>query len=403
MAKDYYNILGVSRSATADEIKKAYRKLAVKYHPDKNPGDKIAEEKFKDVSRAYEILGDEKKRKQYDQFGSDLFEKGGAQGFGGSAGGTYSNMGGPGFHFSGFSDPKDLFSQIFGNANGGASFSFSDLFDDGAGGFSSRSARGRRRAAAPQRGEDVVCEVPIDFMEAIFGADKKIRLAKEEVCVSCMGTGAEPGSGRKTCNSCHGTGFVTVSQAFSQIQQPCPACGGTGEIVITPCRTCNGSGRVRTTRELQIHIPPGVTTGTKLRVANEGKVGESGLCGDLYVLIQVRPHPVFSRDGKNVLCDLPISLETAVLGGIVDVPTVSGKTRMKIAAGTQSGTMLRIRGKGAPALKGGARGDQLVRVLVETPVNLNSDQIRALSSLGLSSSNYPKQADFQQKAAPFLQ
>lgn len=404
MAKDYYNILGVSRGATAEEIKKAYRKLAVKYHPDKNPGDKIAEEKFKDVSRAYEVLGDEKKRKQYDQFGSDLFEKGGAQGFGGGAtGASYSNMGGNGFHFSGFSDPRDLFSQMFGGAAGGgsASFSFEDLFG-GATGASSRSARGRRRTASPQRGEDITCEVAIDFVDAVFGADKKIRLAKEDVCVSCMGTGAEPGSGRKTCNSCHGTGFVTVSQAFYQAQQPCPACGGTGEIVITPCRACNGTGRVRTTRELQIHIPPGVTTGTKLRVANEGKVGESGLCGDLYVVIQVRPHPVFSRDGKDIVCELPIPLETALFGGIVDVPTISGKTRMKIVPGTQGGTTLRIRGKGAPALKGGARGDQLVRVQVETPVNLTDEQKRALMNLGLSSANYPRQAEFQRKAAQFL-
>ncbi|MDD6336996.1 MAG: molecular chaperone DnaJ [Lentisphaeria bacterium] len=397
MAKDYYETLGIAKTASADEIKKAYRKLAVKYHPDKNPGDKAAEEKFKEVSKAYEVLSDDKKRKQYDQFGPELFERTGGQGYGAPPGGGPGGFSSSNFNFSGFSDPRDIFSQVFGGGGGG--FSFDDLL----GGM--RNGRGRRRSSGSsvRKGEDLSYRVEIDLEDAVLGADKKIRIAKDEACPSCGGSGAEPGSGRKSCPSCGGSGYVVSGQGFLQMQEACQACHGTGSVILHPCKRCGGSGVVRVEKELQIHIPPGVDEGSKLRVSGQGGPGTGGgPAGNLYVIIALKPHAVFERNGQDLICELPVPLETALQGGIVDVPTISGRTRMKIAPGTQNGTMLRLRGKGVPALKGGARGDQIVRIFVELPSGLTAAQLKTIASLGLTKSNYPKQADFRARAAKFL-
>ena len=397
MAKDYYETLGIAKTASADEIKKAYRKLAVKYHPDKNPGDKAAEEKFKEVSKAYEVLSDDKKRKQYDQFGPDLFERTGGQGYGAPPGGGPGGFSSSNFNFSGFSDPRDIFSQVFGGGGGG--FSFDDLL----GGM--RNGRGRRRTSgsSARKGEDLSYRVEIDLEDAVLGADKKIRIAKDEACPACGGSGAEPGSARKSCPSCGGSGFVVSGQGFLQMQEACQACHGTGSVILHPCKRCGGSGVVRVEKELQIHIPPGVDEGSKLRVSGQGGPGTGGgPAGNLYVIIALKPHAVFERNGQDLICELPVPLETALQGGIVDVPTISGRTRMKIAPGTQNGTMLRLRGKGVPALKGGARGDQIVRIFVELPSGLTAAQMKTIASLGLTESNYPKQAEFRARAAKFL-
>jgi len=397
MAKDYYETLGIAKTASADEIKKAYRKLAVKYHPDKNPGDKAAEEKFKEVSKAYEVLSDDKKRKQYDQFGPDLFERTGGQGYGAPPGGGPGGFSSSNFNFSGFSDPRDIFSQVFGSGGGG--FSFDDLL----GGM--RNGRGRRRSSgsSARKGEDLSYRVEIDLEDAVLGADKKIRIAKDESCPACGGSGAEPGSARKSCPSCGGSGFVVSGQGFLQMQEACQACHGTGSVILHPCKRCGGSGVVRVEKELQIHIPPGVDEGSKLRVSGQGGPGSGGgPAGNLYVIIALKPHAVFERNGQDLICELPVPLETALQGGIVDVPTISGRTRMKIAPGTQNGTMLRLRGKGVPALKGGARGDQIVRIFVELPSGLTAAQLKTIASLGLTESNYPKQAEFRARAAKFL-
>ena len=243
----------------------------------------------------------------------------------------------------------------------------------------------------------------IDLEDAILGADKKIRLAKDETCAACGGSGAEPGSTRKSCPSCGGSGFIVSGQGFFQQQEPCPACHGTGSVILHPCKRCGGRGVMRVDKELQIHIPPGVDEGSKLRVSGQGEPGAGGgPAGNLYVIIALRPHSVFERKGQDLICELPITLECALQGGVVDVPTISGRTRMKIAPGTQNGTMLRLRGKGVPALKGGARGDQIVRIFVEISSGLTSQQAKAIASLGLTGANYPKQAEFRAKAAKFL-
>ncbi len=385
-SKDYYNILGVSKTATADEIKKAYRKLAVKYHPDKNPGDKSAEDKFKSISKAYEVLSDKNKRAQYDQFGADFFEHGG----GGSAGASGFRGGAGGF--SGFSDPRDIFSQVFGGGAGGAGFSFEDLFGGG------------RRRTASRKGNDLQYELAVSLEDAVFGASKKFSIMKNDTCSACGGSGAAAGTSAQTCTRCNGSGHVIANQGFFQSEAPCPSCGGQGKVIPKPCPSCGGTGTVRKSSEIQINIPPGVDTGSKLRVAGKGEAGVNGApAGDLYVIIRMLPHDVFTREKADLICELPVPFMTAVLGGIVDVPTVSGKTRMKIAPGTQSGTTLRIRGKGMPSLKGGARGDELVKVQVEIPVNLTDTQRSALENAGLTEKNQPKTEAFRKKAERFLQ
>lgn len=385
--KDYYETLGVSKSASADDIKKAYRKLAVKYHPDKNPGDKAAEDKFKAISQAYEVLSDPQKRAQYDQFGADYFEKGGGGGPGAGRGG------GPGF--SGFSDPRDIFSQFFGGGAGGGAFSFEDILGGG----------GKRRSAA-RNGQDLQQKISISFEDAVFGTTREIRVTRTENCSVCGGSGAAPGTKAERCPDCHGTGQVMMNQGFFQTEAPCRKCGGSGKIITNPCSTCRGTGRVRAAKTIQINIPPGVDNGSRLRVPRAGNAGvNGGAPGDLYVETEILPHDVFSREKSDIICELPIPFLTALLGGIVDVPTVSGKTRMKIAPGTQSGTMLRIRGKGMPALKGGARGDEIVKILVEIPIKLTKEQTAALEQAAslLTDANQPKQTAFRKRAERFLQ
>lgn len=387
MAKDYYQTLGVEKSASADEIKKAYRKLAVKYHPDKNPGNKEAEEKFKAVSQAYEVLSDKEKRAQYDQFGADFFEKGG-----GGAGGRNPFSGGGAGGFSGFSDPRDIFSQFFGGGAGGG-FSFEDI-------LGGRSGRSRNSA---RNGQDATVHVTITLEDALLGTTKKLRIRKNDNCPTCGGSGAAPGSQPQTCSHCHGSGQVMMNQGFFQAPAECPTCGGTGKVISDPCKNCGGTGKVRVEKEIQVNIPPGVDTGSKLRVPGGGDAGTNGGAqGNLYVVITVAEHDVFKRDKETILCDLPIPVTTAILGGIVDVPTMTGKTRMKIAAGTQNGTLLRIPGKGMPALKGGKRGDQLVKIVVEIPVKLDDRQKAALESLELQDSNQPQQEKFRKNAARFM-
>ncbi len=381
MATDYYELLGVTKGAAATDIKKAYRKLAVKYHPDKNPGNKEAEDKFKEIAHAYEVLSDPQKRAQYDQFGPEAFSR---------ASGPAGNGGG----FGGFNDPFDIFSQVFGGSGGSI---FEDLFG---GGSSRRSSGGR------QDGSDLRYELEIDFEDAVYGADKKITIPRLDACEKCNGTGCEPGSSKARCPRCNGTGQISLAQGFFSIRQACPNCGGSGQIIKNPCSGCHGEGRVRVEKTLQIHIPPGVDTGSRLRVSGEGESGTSGgRSGDLYVVIHVRQHDVFIREGNDVLCEVPIDFVTAALGGIIEVPTISGTAKMKIPEGTQSGTILRLKGKGIPSLRGGYRGDQHVKIFVEVPRNLSREQKEALQKFRSACGEekvHPMRDSFLERAKRFF-
>ncbi|HQL88474.1 MAG: molecular chaperone DnaJ [Lentisphaerae bacterium] len=345
--EDYYSILEVDRNATPDELKKAYRKLAMKYHPDRNPGDKEAEEKFKTLSTAYEVLSDESKRRQYDQLGHEMYTKGGRGGMGGMT-------------------AEDIFAQAFG----GSDF-FSNLFGGG-----------RRSPNDPLEGDDLLYELQIDFEDAMFGLERKIEIPRSETCSVCQGSGCEPGTSKRTCPQCNGSGQVTMSQGFFSIRQPCTYCQGSGSVIEKPCHTCRGRGTVRRRKTLTVRIPAGVDTGSRLRLAGEGEAGlRGGPPGDLYVRIRVRPHEIFSRDEKDLRCDVPIPFHVAALGGDIEVPTINGKVKMTIPAGTQTGTELRLKGRGVPALtKGHPRGDQYVRVIVEVPTNLSRDQKEKLQA-----------------------
>ena len=375
--EDYYKILGLNKSATADEIKKAYRKLAVKYHPDKNPGNKAAEEKFKKVSEAYEVLSDPKKRADYDQFGSDYFRAGGAGGAGGPGG--FGGAGGA----QNFRDPYEMFSQMFGGAGGAGGASF---FEDMLGG----RGRSRRARAHGQPGANLQYTLEISLDEAFTGTEKTFKIAKLDPCGACGGSGADP----------------SVPTGLFGMTQTCPQCGGSGQVSQAACKACGGQGRVRVERELKVRIPAGVDNGSKLRIAHEGEAGTNGGAqGDLFVIIQLRAHPVFKRDGLNLICELPITLATAVSGGVVTVPTMAGtKVRMKVPEGTQSGATLRIKGKGFPALKGGGKGDQLVKLHVETPANLTRQQKDLLTYFNdsLTSANHPMIAEFEAKAKQYM-
>ena len=372
MAEDYYSILGVQKGCSSDEIKKAYRKLAMQYHPDRNPGDKAAEEKFKSINEAYSVLSDDKKRQQYDQMGHQMYTQGGGGGMGGMR-------------------PEDIFSSVFGNGD-----FFSSFFGGG----------GRRRPDAPEPGEDFLYELRIGFEEAMFGVDKDISLNREESCSSCHGSGAEPGTSRKKCPQCGGSGQVTMSLGGLSIRQPCRACGGQGSILEKPCRTCRGTGTEKKRKTLTVHIPAGVDTGSRLRLSGEGGMGKrGGPRGDLYVELTVGKHDIFVRDNDNILCDVPIPFHVAALGGVVTVPTISGSEEVKIPAGIQSGTRLLMKGKGAPSLNSRrGRGDQILRIIVETPASLSSKQKELLQQFAETvkeSSNYAKTAAFKDKAKRF--
>lgn len=378
---DYYETLGVSKNASADDIKKAYRKLALKYHPDRNPGDKTAEEKFKEISIAYETLSKPDKRAQYDQFGHDAYTR--QSGAGG--GGAYD-----------YQRAQDIFSQFFGGGGGGG-FSFEDLFGGG---------RSRRDPNAPQRGDDLQYELEIDFEDAMYGAEKSIDIAKMESCDECHGSGSAENSGKKTCPRCGGSGSYTVSQGFFSVRQTCPNCHGSGQIIEKPCRKCHGRGQVQVKRNLTIRIPAGVDTGSQLRHTGMGGAGiNGGPAGDLYIALHVRPSGVFERDGNNLYCEVPVNFSIAANGGIIEVPTISGKTKLNVPAGTQNGQILRIKGKGAPSLRRGiGRGDLHIRILVETPVNLSKEQRELLDKFtaSLKESNLPRHNTFVKRAGNFL-
>ena len=384
MAKDYYEQLGVNKSASEVEIKKAYRKMAIKYHPDKNQGDKGAEEKFKEISQAYEVLSDSGKRSQYDQFGHAAFT-----GAGRGAGG-----GGGGFH-----DPFDIFSQVFGGARGGGGGGgsiFEELFGVGGGGS---------RRGGTMDGADLRYDLEVDFEDAVFGADKKVKIPRMDTCTTCSGNGCADGSSRETCSRCGGSGQVALSQGFFSVRQTCPSCNGEGQTIKNPCKKCHGEGRIRIEKNLKIHIPPGVDTGSRLRVSGEGEGGmRGGSSGDLYVVMHVKPHEIFQRDGSDILCELPIDYPTAALGDVVEVPTITGKAKMKIPPGTQNGTILRMKGKGMPSLRGGGRGDQHVRIFIEVPKNLNKEQKELLGKYKESSdkSTHPLIDEFLKKAKNFF-
>jgi molecular chaperone DnaJ len=338
---DYYELLGVGRTANAEELKKAYRQAALRYHPDRNPGDKAAEEKFKELSEAYQVLSDSEKRAQYDRYGHAAFEQSGA-GFSG------------GFDFTNF---EEIFSDIFGDFFGGG-------------------GRGGRHAG--QRGEDLSYNLELSFEEAAFGTEKTVSVPRMIMCETCHGKGAKPGTSPKTCTACRGSGQVRFQQGFFTIARTCNQCGGQGTVITDPCTFCRGQGMTRTTASVKVKIPAGVDSGARLKLRGEGDVGlAGGPAGSLFLLIHVREHPLFTRQGADVVCEIPIRFTQAALGAEIEVPTLEGKIKMKIPPGTQSGKVFRLRGKGIASLRGSGRGDQLVRAVVETPRQLSPKQ-RAL-------------------------
>ncbi|TCK04903.1 molecular chaperone DnaJ [Marinobacterium mangrovicola] len=340
--QDYYEILDVPRDASDRDIKKAYRRLAMKYHPDRNPDNKEAEDKFKEISEAYEVLADAQKRAAYDQFGHA-----GVDGQGGGFGG-----GG----FGGGGDFSDIFGDVFG-----------DIFGGGGGG-------GRRRSSV-QRGADLRYNLDLNLEEAVRGCEKTLKVPTLVGCEVCDGTGAKPGTSAKTCGTCGGIGQVRMQQGFFSVQQTCPTCRGEGKVISDPCNSCHGQGRVEETKTLQVKIPAGVDTGDRIRLTGEGEAGtHGGPAGDLYVQVNVLQHPIFERDGKHLYCEVPISFVDAALGGELDVPTLDGRVKLKIPAETQTGKLFRLRGKGIAPVRGGSTGDLMVKVTVETPVSLSSRQ-----------------------------
>ncbi len=347
MAKrDYYEVLGVDRSASAEEIKKAYRKMAVKFHPDKNPGDKTAEDQFKTLGEAYEALSDPQTRAAYDQYGHAAFDPR-----------RRGSSGGGGFH-----DPADIFREVFGGGGGGS------IFENLFGGE-------RRDPNGPQRGADLRYDMEISFVEAALGCEKEISVTKPDACEACQSTGAEKGSTTKACTTCGGRGQVISSRGIFSIAQTCPRCEGRGKIIDKPCKVCHGSGRHERTSKIKLKIPPGVDTGSRLRSSGNGEAGtRGGPTGDLYVVLHVKAHEIFEREGDDLICEVPISFVQAALGAEVEVPTLTGNAHIKIPPGTQPGTLFRLKGKGIKNVQGYGVGDIHVRVTVEVPTHLNSAQ-----------------------------
>ena len=344
---DYYEILAVSRNAGEEEIKKAYRQMALKYHPDRNPGDKEAEEKFKEASEAYEVLRDPQKRSLYDQYGHE-----GLKGTG----------------FSGFTGFEDIFS------------SFGDIFDDFFSfGFGDR--RGRRRTSV-RRGADLRYDLPISFRDAAFGKEMEIDIEKHEVCENCSGTGIKPGKSKQVCSHCGGRGQVTQTQGFFTISSTCPRCNGQGEIITHPCKDCKGSGVAIKPKKLKVKIPAGVETGIRLKLNGEGEAGErGGPSGDLYVVLHVEPDSFFERQGNDVLCQIPISFSQAALGAKIEIPTLNGHEKISLPPSTQTGQIFTIKGAGIPYLHGRGKGDELVQVVVKTPTGLSKKQVQLFEEL----------------------
>ena len=379
--RDCYEVLGVGRDADSETLKKAYRKLAVKYHPDKNPGDHEAEERFKELGEAYEILTDEQKRAAYDRYGHAAFQQGG---FGGAGRG------------GGFHDPFDLFREVFG-ASGGGNGIFEHFFNGGQGGSDS---------SGRQRGSDLRYDMQITLEEAFLGAEKEIEIRKLDACGTCDGSGAQAGSRAVTCSVCRGRGQVVASRGFFQVAQTCPNCHGSGQVIEKPCKTCHGDGRVEKTSRVKLRIPAGIDDGARLRSSGAGEAGmRGGSPGDLYVVVHIKEHAVFERDGLDLHCEMPVPFVTAALGGEVRVPALnSGAANLRVPAGTQSGTVFRVRSQGMPALQGHGKGDLLVRVQVEVPTKLNSEQRKALEHFAelCGDENTPIHKSFTERLKEFF-
>lgn len=347
MAKrDFYEVLGLEKNASDKDIKKAYKRLAMKYHPDRNQEKKDeAEVKFKEIKEAYEILSDDQKRAAYDQYGHAAFEQGGMGGGGGSAGGA---------------DFSDIFGDVFG-----------DIFGGG------------RRQQRPSRGSDLQYNMELTLEEAVRGVTKEIRIPTLESCDVCHGSGAKPGTSADTCSTCHGMGQVHMRQGFFSVQQPCPTCHGRGKVIKEPCNKCHGHGRIERYKTLSVKIPAGVDTGDRVRLSGEGEAGENGApAGDLFVQVHVLPHNIFERDGSNLHCEVPINFTIAALGGEIEVPTLDGRVKLKIPAETQTGKIFRMKGKGVKSVRGGLQGDLMCHTVVETPVKLNEKQKELLKEFG---------------------
>ena len=368
--RDYYEVLGVSKSASADEIKSAYRKLAMKYHPDRNPGDEEAKSKFQEASEAYEVLSNDEKRQRYDQFGH--------QGVNFGPGGF--DFGRDFSHFQDI-DLGDILNSVFGGGMGG-------------GAFGGMFGGGRRQANpdGPQRGADMSMELEVDFEEALFGSERTLDLTLPEECDQCHGSGAAKGSKRTTCSTCGGRGAVVRGNGFFQVRQTCPKCGGEGSVIERPCPACHGSGQMRAKRQVTLRIPKGVDTGSRLRLAGKGGGGlRGGEPGDLYVVVHVRDSEIFMRDGLDLAVDVPVSPISAAVGGEVDVPTPDGVANLKIPSGTPNGKLFRLRGKGMPSLRGMGTGDLVVRIVFEVPQRLTAKQRGLLDDLAkiLEPENFP--------------
>lgn len=372
--RDFYEVLGIQKGVTSDELKKAYRKLAMRYHPDKNPGDKSAEEKFREATEAYEVLKDDQKRAAYDRFGHAAFDP--SMGGAGAQGGHH---GAHGFDFSG---------------------GFADIFDEMFGGGRSRGER-----HTSERGSDVRYNLDVTMEEAFSGTTAKIRYLSAVACSSCQGTGAADGAKPQGCDMCHGRGSVRAQQGFFTLERTCPKCDGSGQMIEKPCRPCQGGGRVRQEKAFDVKIPAGVDEGTRIRVSGGGEAGpRNGPTGDLYVFVHLKPHRLFRRDGSNIYCRIPIPMATAALGGEIEVPTIDGhRAKVKIPAGTQNGHSFRLRGKGMSVLRRTTRGDMYIEAAVETPMNLTKKQKELLAEFakGSKKDNSPQSTNFFDKVKEF--
>ncbi len=381
--RDYYEVLGVPRDVSADDMKKAYRKLAVKHHPDKNPGDKTAEDKFKEIGEAYDILSDDQKRAAYDRYGHGAFANGGGGGGGGG----------------GFHDPFDIFREVFGGGGSGGGV-FESFFGGGGG------SGGRQRRDGPQRGSDLRYGMEITLEEAARGTEREIEYDRQAVCKTCTGSGSASGAGKKTCRTCGGAGQVISSRGFFQIQQNCPDCQGTGEVISDPCKPCSGTGRTKERTKLRVKIPAGIEDGSRLRSGGNGDYGaKGGPAGDLYIVVQVKAHELFEREGDDLHCQMPLSFSTATLGGETTVPTLEGKANLKVPAGTQNGTTFRLRGKGMKILGEERHGDLYVHVQIAVPTQLSTEQRTHLEAFAKSFGETPSSSmeeSFFEKAKKFF-